>query len=72
MNESGILEPGDFFTPPDPWAHHMHVPASSLADIEKTAIANALKKVQGNISKAARILDISRTTLYSKMEKHGL
>ena len=72
LNESGNLEPGDFFTLTDPSVNPLQVPASPLADIEKAAIENALKKVRGNISKAARILDISRTTLYSKMKKHGL
>jgi len=72
LNESGNLEPGDFFTLTDPSVNPLQVPASPLADIEKAVIENALKKVRGNISKAARILDISRTTLYSKMQKHGL
>ncbi|MFC2097699.1 sigma-54-dependent transcriptional regulator [Bacteroidota bacterium] len=43
-----------------------------LADIEKLALEKVLKTVNGNLSQAARILDISRTTLYSKMNKHGL
>lgn len=42
---------------------------NSLSDIEREAILNALEKCQGNISKAAKILDISRTTLYSKMKE---
>jgi DNA-binding NtrC family response regulator len=72
LNDSGILEPEDFF----PLAHasdkSMQNPLTSLADIEKAAIENALKTVSGNISRAARLLDISRTTLYSKMDKHGI
>ena len=72
LNESGILEPGDFFTATDTFSNHMQIPSSRLADIEKAAIENALIKAQGNISRAARILDISRTTLYSKMDRHGL
>ena len=72
LNDSGILEPEDFF----PLAHasdkSMQNPLTSLADIEKAAIKNALKTVSGNISRAARMLDISRTTLYSKMDKHGI
>ena len=72
LNESGILEPYDFFTTRDSSASHLQLNSSRLADIEKAAIENALKRVFGNISRAARILDISRTTLYSKMEKHGL
>ena len=44
----------------------------SLAEIEKETINRALKISEGNLSKASKILKISRTTLYSKMEKHGL
>jgi len=43
-----------------------------LADIEKQALTRAMEMSKGNLSSAARLLDISRTTLYSKMEKHGL
>jgi DNA-binding NtrC family response regulator len=44
----------------------------SLSDIEKDAIAKVLEKCQGNVSKAAKILDISRTTLYTKMKDYKL
>jgi len=43
-----------------------------LSDLEKETIKKVLKIAHGNITEAAKILDISRTTLYSKMEKHGL
>ncbi len=72
LNESGILEPEDFFPFSQSPANSTQNQLSSLAEIEKAAINDALKKVKGNISRAARILDISRTTLYSKMEKHGI
>jgi two-component system, NtrC family, response regulator HydG len=45
---------------------------ASLSDIEKNAISRVLQKCQGNITQAARILDISRTTLYAKMKEYGL
>jgi len=45
---------------------------SSLFDIEKDAIIKALEKCRGNVSLAARILDISRTTLYAKMREYGI
>jgi DNA-binding NtrC family response regulator len=45
---------------------------SSLSDIEKDAIAKVLEKCEGNVSKAAKILDISRTTLYTKMKDYKL
>ncbi len=43
-----------------------------LETIEKEAIRAALEKAEGNISDAARMLQISRTTLYSKIKRHDL
>ncbi len=42
----------------------------SLDEIERKAILNTLQKVNGNMSKAAKILGIGRSTLYRKLEKH--
>ena len=44
----------------------------NLTDLEQIAIKKAIKKAGGNISKAAEILGISRTTLYFKLSKYGL
>jgi two-component system, NtrC family, response regulator HydG len=40
--------------------------------VEKEAVKAALEKAEGNISEAAKMLQISRTTLYSKIKKHDL
>lgn len=40
--------------------------------VEKEAVKAALEKAEGNISDAAKMLQISRTTLYSKIKKHDL
>jgi len=45
---------------------------SSLGQTEKEAIIQVLTSAGWNISKAARILKISRNTLYLKMRKYGL
>jgi len=42
------------------------------ADIEKTRIEDVLKSVKYNKSKAARLLNIDRKTLYHKMARYGL
>jgi DNA-binding NtrC family response regulator len=72
LNESGILEPKDFHTLDPLNAQVPQAGTYRLADIEKAALNRALEKARGNISKAAGLLDISRTTLYSKMDKYGL
>jgi DNA-binding NtrC family response regulator len=50
--------------------------AGSLGDhraqAERAAIEEALRKAKGNRSLAARMLGISRRTLYNKMDEHGL
>ncbi|MDE0322452.1 MAG: sigma-54 dependent transcriptional regulator [Candidatus Poribacteria bacterium] len=44
----------------------------TLKETERRAIIQALKATKGNISEAARVLGISRNTLYRKMEEHNL
>ena len=41
-------------------------------EVEKTAIAKALQMHNGNISKAADELGLTRASLYRRMEKYGL
>ncbi len=47
-------------------------PTYNLAVIEKSVINKALLVSEGNISKAAQLLGLTRTSLYRRMEKHGL
>jgi transcriptional regulator with PAS, ATPase and Fis domain len=47
-------------------------PPEPVSPSEKESIAYVLEKVGGNKSKAARLLDISRATLYNRMKKYGL
>ena len=39
---------------------------------EKERILHALKQAKGNKKQAAKLLGIGRTTLYNKLEEHGL
>ncbi len=41
-------------------------------EVERDTIARALRENNGNISKTARAIGISRPTLYELMERHGL
>ncbi|HEV3059797.1 MAG TPA: sigma 54-interacting transcriptional regulator [Vicinamibacterales bacterium] len=62
-------------------AEHLPVQVSSvvaprrlprLSDIERRTIAEVLSESEGNKSKAARRLGITRTQLYCRLRKHGL
>lgn len=43
-----------------------------LADTEREAVARALRSADGNLSEAAKILGITRQSLYRRMNKFGL
>ena len=51
---------------------HSTPPAGSLAVVEKNHILNILNETGGNYSEAARILGISRVTLYNKIRGYEL
>lgn len=46
-------------------------PAGTLAEVERSAIRATLKQTDGRLSEAARILGISRTTLWRKLKRYG-
>ena len=72
MSESEILKPEDFFFNTFEKPKSEKDEFMSLAEIERKALADVLKATKGNLSQASKILNISRTTLYSKMKKHDL
>lgn len=43
-----------------------------LADLEKAGIEAALFKMRMNVTKAARVLGIGRTTLYRKIKLYAI
>lgn len=70
--ESGTLESEDFFFGSGSGMKPPEVDSMKLSVVEKNLIEKALEDCRGNLSKAAKVLDISRTTLYSKIKKYGL
>ena len=44
----------------------------ALEDVERVHIERVLREADRNLSRAARILDIDRTTLYNKLRRYGL
>jgi len=59
---------------PEREAVHFELPPEglSLEAVEKDLIMKALQKFDGNQTKAAQYLDISRRTLIYRIEKHGI
>jgi DNA-binding NtrC family response regulator len=45
---------------------------SAIQVVERENIAEAMRKANGNRSQAARLLEISRSTLYNKLRQYGL
>ena len=46
--------------------------ARSIADWERQMVVDALEKAKGNKSRAARLLGLTRSQLYTRMERYGL
>ena len=74
LADSDELQPGDF-----PFAQENHSSPESivvndydLGEVEKTVIRRVLSKHEGNVSRAANELGLTRTALYRRMQKYGL
>jgi two-component system response regulator HydG len=47
-------------------------PVTPLADLEREAILEALRKLKGDKLTTARLLGIGKTTLYRKLKEYGI
>ena len=56
----------------EPWVPRIPPNGLSLETLERELILQALDLARGNKSQAARLLGLTRRTLYSRMEKHDL
>ena len=73
LTESSLLKPSDFLFPEvEVKSEGLVFEDYNLEEVEKTVIRKALKKHEGNISRTARELGLTRTSLYRRMEKYGL
>ena len=73
MTEGDSLSPDDFLlTSQGKSSGEFELQTHNLDDIEKQVIQRVLKQHQGNITQAAQDLGLTRTSLYRRMEKHGL
>jgi transcriptional regulator with PAS, ATPase and Fis domain len=74
ISENHVLQPQDFFF------LQLHQPLSAepmtqthnLDEVERATVVKAMGKHDGNISKAAKELGLSRASLYRRLEKYGL
>jgi len=64
-----VLQVGDFGLPETVRA--VAAPLT-LEDVERQHITVILERCGGNVTQAARVLDIDRVTLYNKIKKYGL
>lgn len=73
MSDGHNLSPEDFFfLSNNPQADDINVENYNLESVEKSVIKKAINKHNGNISKAAKELGLTRASLYRRLEKHGL
>lgn len=73
LSESNVLDATDFLlTPMQAKEYDFQIDNYNLDEVEKLIITKVISKHEGNISKAAKELGLTRTSLYRRMEKYGL
>lgn len=75
LSNSSVLQPEDFNlnTPSGKEnEQHLNLDQYNLDEVEKLLIRKVLKKYNGNITQAAGELGLTRSSLYRRLEKHGL
>lgn len=73
MSDLENLQPDDFILASKvDKVGEIEIDSFNLDDIEKNIIIKVLKQNQGNVTQAATMLGLTRTSLYRRMEKYGL
>jgi len=73
MSGTATLKPGDFLLVEQRSGQkRFEVETLNLTDVEQEVIREALARHDGNVSRAAKELGLTRTSLYRRMQKHGL
>jgi len=77
FSENGDINLKRLFSEKDYFAEQagiftLECPSLKIDDVEKSLLLKVLEDSQWNIQQSARILKISRTTLYDKIQKHDL
>ena len=75
LSNSSVLQPEDFnfsASVPKETDQQLNLDQYNLDEVEKLLIRKVLKKYNGNITQAASELGLTRSSLYRRLEKHGL
>jgi len=74
LSNSQVLQPEDFNLTASSQKEdgQLSLEQYNLEDVEKLLIRKVLKKHNGNITQAASELGLTRSSLYRRLEKHGL
>jgi transcriptional regulator of acetoin/glycerol metabolism len=73
MADDYILQAKDFlFSPIEQAANLPEVNETNLGDLEKSTILRVIDKNNGNITKAAKELGLTRTALYRRLSKYDI
>ncbi len=71
MSENAVLQPKDLVFSPIETQPAIEYDLN-LSELEKNAILQVIQKHNGNISRAAKELGITRTSLYRRLNKHDI
>ncbi|MCP5046384.1 MAG: sigma-54-dependent Fis family transcriptional regulator [bacterium] len=75
LSDSMVLQPEDFFfskTQKENLNPTLDFHSYNLEEVEKTVILKTIEQFKGNISRAAKELGLTRTSLYRRMEKYEI
>jgi len=73
MSDSDMLQDDDFLlSTRSEKVAEIEIDTYNLEEVEKNIIVKVLKQNQGNVTQAATVLGLTRTSLYRRMEKYGL
>jgi DNA-binding NtrC family response regulator len=72
LTEGSEITPVHLFPKTAPRGDDRKTDSLNLEENEKAIIERAVRKERGNVSSAAKILGINRSTLYQKMKKYGI
>jgi len=72
LSGSRVLRPEDFLLSTPERGGELVLDTLNLEEVEKATVRKALSRHGGNVSRAARELGLTRTSLYRRLERYGL